>query len=79
VVSVSREEGQPTLREDAEARERMIHNEAAMHPLVRAVLEAFPGARIEAVRDLATEEEELPEAADPVDVAEEPDEGDEFG
>jgi DNA polymerase-3 subunit gamma/tau len=74
VVMVSAEPGRPTLREETLARERSMRSEAAQHPLVRAVLETFPGARIEAVRELA-----LPEASDPEspDVAEERSEGDE--
>jgi DNA polymerase III subunit gamma/tau len=53
VVSVSREEGAPTLRDQAEQRARHLRSEAAEHPMVRAVLETFPGATIEAVRELA--------------------------
>jgi DNA polymerase-3 subunit gamma/tau len=53
VVSVSREAGAPTLREQAEQRLAGLRNEAAAHPLVRAVMETFPGAVIEAVRELA--------------------------
>jgi DNA polymerase-3 subunit gamma/tau len=53
VVSVSREEGAPTLREQAEQRARHLRSEAEEHPMVRAVLETFPGATIEAVRELA--------------------------
>jgi DNA polymerase III subunit gamma/tau len=60
VVTVSREEGQPTLREQAERRLATLRREAAEHPLVRAVLETFPGATIEAVRELA--EAAAPEA-----------------
>jgi DNA polymerase-3 subunit gamma/tau len=56
VVSVSGDEGAPTLREQTEARALSLRNEAAHDPLVRAVLEAFPGARIEAVRELDTAE-----------------------
>jgi DNA polymerase III subunit gamma/tau len=70
IVTVSREDGQPTLREEAEARDASLKNEAAQHPLVRKVLEAFPGARIEAVRELGQ--------AEPVESGEEPGEGDEF-
>jgi DNA polymerase-3 subunit gamma/tau len=53
VVSVSGAPGAPTLRQQAEEKARSLRNEAAEHPLVRAVLEAFPGATIEAVRELA--------------------------
>jgi DNA polymerase III subunit gamma/tau len=76
VVSISSEEGAPTLREEAEARALSLRNEAAQHPLVRAVLETFPGARIEAVRELGATE---PAAeAEPPDGAEERSEGDDF-
>jgi DNA polymerase III subunit gamma/tau len=53
VVSVSREAGAPSLREQSEQRARHLRSEAEDHPMVRAVLETFPGARIEAVRELA--------------------------
>ncbi len=76
VVSISGEEGAPTLREQAEVRALSLRNEAAQHPLVRAVLETFPGARIEAVRELGAPE---PAAeAEPPDSAEERSEGDDF-
>ena len=51
MVLVSREPGLPTLRQTAievEAAEKVT---AAKDPLVRAVLDTFPGARIEAVRN----------------------------
>jgi DNA polymerase III subunit gamma/tau len=68
VVSISGEEGAPTLREQSEARALSLRNEAAQHPLVRAVLETFPGARIEAVREIGAPE---PAAdAEPSDSAE---------
>ncbi|MCP8938146.1 DNA polymerase III subunit gamma/tau [Alsobacter sp. SYSU M60028] len=52
IVALSSEEGQPTLREkaDAEARERMTGVRA--DPLVRAALERWPGAQITAIRDM---------------------------
>jgi DNA polymerase III subunit gamma/tau len=68
IVSVSGEEGEPSLHEQAEARDTSLRNEAAQHPLVRKVLETFPGARIEAVRELGQ--------AEPVEAAEDPGEGD---
>lgn len=55
VVSVSGAAGEPTLAEQERAAEQKVRAEAAEHPLVRAVLEAFPGARIEAIRDLGQE------------------------
>jgi DNA polymerase-3 subunit gamma/tau len=76
VVSVSREEGAPTLRDQAESRALSLRSEAAHDPLVRAVLEAFPGARIEAVRELVTSE---PQAeSEPLDGSEARSEGDDI-
>jgi len=53
LVARSEDEGQgePTLREQEERRERELRNEVASHPLVQAVLDTFPGATIAAVRD----------------------------
>jgi len=70
-VSVSSELGEPTLKEQAEARAQSLKSEAAQDPLVRAVLDAFPGARIESVRETA------PVEAEPVPDADELPEGDE--
>jgi DNA polymerase-3 subunit gamma/tau len=52
VVSIASSGGEPTRREAAEANKTSEREAAAGHPLIRAVLDAFPGARIEAVRDL---------------------------
>jgi DNA polymerase-3 subunit gamma/tau len=52
LVSVSGDLGAPTLKEQAKAAEEELRRRAAEHPLVKAVLEAFPGATIDAVRDL---------------------------
>jgi|SRR5579884_2179068 len=51
LVAVSDAEGAPTLKQQEEERERTLRNEVAAHPLVRAVLETFPGATIAAVRE----------------------------
>jgi DNA polymerase III subunit gamma/tau len=71
LVSISGEEGEPTLKEQAEARNQTMKSEAASDPLVRAVLDAFPGARIESVRETVTapaepmpDADELPEGDD---------------
>jgi DNA polymerase-3 subunit gamma/tau len=58
LVSVSREQGEPTLRQQQIEAEIKRKQDAAAHPLVQAILTAFPGASIEAVRDLADETEE---------------------
>ncbi len=52
IVALSSESGQPTLRETLEARERDRKSGIRSDPLVRAVLERFPGAEIVAVRDV---------------------------
>jgi DNA polymerase III subunit gamma/tau len=51
LIAVSEAEGEPTLREQGERRERELRNEVAEHPLVQAVLETFPGATIAAIRE----------------------------
>jgi DNA polymerase-3 subunit gamma/tau len=55
VVSITQEEGEATLREQSAANDVVKRQEAAEHPLVRAVLDTFPGSKIEAVRDIARE------------------------
>jgi DNA polymerase-3 subunit gamma/tau len=58
MISVSEAAGAPTLRQQEEGRDQDLRNDVASHPLVRAVLETFPGATITAVREQFT-------AADP--------------
>jgi DNA polymerase-3 subunit gamma/tau len=55
VVVLSREPGQPTLKAQMEAREAELKRGVRGDPLVRAVLERFPGAEIVAVRTRETE------------------------
>jgi DNA polymerase-3 subunit gamma/tau len=52
--------GEATLAEQGSAADIARRASAAQHPLVRAILEAFPGARIEAVRDPGTDAYGLP-------------------
>ena len=68
VVSVSQAVGAPTLAEEEAQRAGELRNEVAAHPLVRAVLEYFPGATIAAVRErfAAAEPGVDPMADDPV-------------
>src|SRR6516164_7174395 len=54
MISVSEAEGEPTLRQQEEGRNRDLRNEVAHHPLVQAVLDTFPGATITAVRERFT-------------------------
>ncbi len=51
VISISREAGEPTLAEQGQAADSERKSAAAEHPLVRAILEAFPGAAIARVND----------------------------
>jgi len=71
VVAVSQAEGAPTFAEQAAERDSAVRNEVAAHPLVRAVLDAFPGATITAVRDHAGTGP-VPETGDEAAPAEEP-------
>ena len=73
-IVLSQAEGEPTLAEQGRAAEASRRAVAQSHPLVQAVLAAFPGSSIEAVRDATADAyglggamtpaapEELPEA-----------------
>ncbi|TCZ62930.1 DNA polymerase III subunit gamma/tau [Roseicella aquatilis] len=74
-ITLSNAEGEPTLAEQGRAAEASRRAVAQSHPLVQAVIAAFPGATIEAVRDAGADAyglggtmlppagaEELPEA-----------------
>ena len=50
-IAMSAAPGEPTLAEQGGAADLARRAEAAQHPMVRAILEAFPGARIDAVHD----------------------------
>ena len=49
VVTVSQETGDPTIAEHRAAAQRDLENEAAGHPLVKSVLDTFPGAKLTTV------------------------------
>jgi DNA polymerase-3 subunit gamma/tau len=53
LVSVSGEPGQPTLRRQRDAAEAKLRDAALRDPLVQAVLETFPGAKLVARRGKA--------------------------
>jgi len=80
IISISGEPGEATLREQDTARAAGLRSEAANHPLVRAVLETFPGAKIEAVREKAVETAagETDETTEDTIITEDPLEGDDF-
>ncbi len=62
MVAISSAEGAPTLREQAETREQERRIGVQADPLVRSVLERFPGAEIVAVRSNAPQDEVAPAA-----------------
>jgi DNA polymerase-3 subunit gamma/tau len=70
MVAISSAPGAPTLREQAEAKEQERRIGVQADPLVRSVLERFPGAEIVAVRSNGPEDEIVapaPVAAEPSD------------
>ena len=71
-VSLVNEGGEPTLAEQGRSADKDRRALAETHPLVQAVLAAFPGAAIEAVRDASLDAYGLP----PPNAA--PDDGREF-
>ncbi|HEU0215979.1 MAG TPA: DNA polymerase III subunit gamma/tau [Stellaceae bacterium] len=50
-VAISQAPGAPTLEQQEAARDSEMKSQVAAHPLVQAVLDAFPGATIAAVRE----------------------------
>ncbi len=68
-VALSAAQGEPTLGEQEQTADAARRHAAADHPLVRAILEAFPGAKLGAVRDAAADPYGLPAVAAPADVA----------
>jgi DNA polymerase III subunit gamma/tau len=59
-IAISTAEGEPTIDAQRQAADQGRAEEAAEHPLVQAIMAAFPGARLEAVRDPAADEYRLP-------------------
>jgi DNA polymerase-3 subunit gamma/tau len=64
-IVLSNAAGEPTLAEQTRAADAMRRSLAASHPLVQAIVAAFPGATIEAVRDVAPAEAGAPAGAAP--------------
>jgi DNA polymerase III subunit gamma/tau len=61
-IAVSREAGEATIAEQGSAADTARKTAAADHPLVRAILAAFPGARIDTVHDKTADAYGLPAA-----------------
>ena len=64
VVSLSKLPGEPTLAEQEQAEETARRAHAQAHPLVQAVLTAFPGAVLDGVREVAPPVVEADPASD---------------
>ncbi|HXT78991.1 MAG TPA: DNA polymerase III subunit gamma/tau [Acetobacteraceae bacterium] len=62
-IAISTAEGEPTLAEQGNAADSARRSAAADHPLVRAIMEAFPGARIDTVHDASADAYGLPVTA----------------
>jgi len=56
MVSIANQGGAPTLAEQKQAAKTARFEAVAQEPLVRAVLDRFPGAEIVAVRDVVSED-----------------------
>ena len=69
-IAVSVASGEPTLAEQGTAADTARRSAAADHPLVRAILDAFPGARIDTVHDRTADAYGLPltPSADDADI-----------
>ena len=59
-IALSAGPGEPTLAEQGDTAHQLRRETAATHPLVMAILQAFPGAKIEAVRDSSLDGYGLP-------------------
>jgi DNA polymerase III subunit gamma/tau len=66
-IALSTAEGEPTVAEQGTAADTVRRMAAADHPLVRAIMDAFPGARIDTVHDSTVDAYGLPsdEVPDP--------------
>jgi DNA polymerase-3 subunit gamma/tau len=64
-IVLSGAEGEPTVAEQGAAADTARRVAAADHPLVRAIMAAFPGAQIDAVHDTAADVYGLPAVLDP--------------
>ena len=62
MVSVSQDEGAPSLAEQARAREARRREAALKHPLVQAAMKTFPDAKLTELRD--TPGRRAPDAGD---------------
>jgi len=59
-IALSTAAGEPTLAEQGNAADAVRREAAADHPLIRAIMAAFPGARIDSVHDSNVDDYGLP-------------------
>jgi DNA polymerase-3 subunit gamma/tau len=59
-IALSAAMGEPTLAAQGNAADAVRREEAADHPLIRAIMQAFPGARIDQVSDTTVDDYGLP-------------------
>ena len=71
MVAVSREQGAPTLREQANDRQAELREEVMQDPLVQAVLKKFPGAKVGEITQHSDEPQGDEGALPPADMEEE--------
>jgi DNA polymerase-3 subunit gamma/tau len=64
-IALSTGEGEATIAEQGSAADTARRVAAADHPLVRAIIDAFPGARIDMVHDTSVDDYGLPAAEMP--------------
>ncbi|MSP01094.1 MAG: DNA polymerase III subunit gamma/tau [Acetobacteraceae bacterium] len=62
-IALSTAEGEPTLAAQGQQADVARREEAADHPLIRAIMQAFPGARIDSVHDRDADDYGLPPVA----------------
>ncbi len=72
-IALSPAAGDPTRAPQGEAADAARRSAAAEHPLVQAILAAFPGARLDAVRDETADAYGLPPQAAEAPAADGPD------
>ena len=70
MVAVSREQGAPTLREQANDRQAELREEVMQDPLVQAVLKKFPGAKVGEITQHSDEPQGDEGALPPADMEE---------
>jgi DNA polymerase III subunit gamma/tau len=64
-IALSTAEGDPTMAEQGNAADAARRTAAADHPLVRAIMDTFPGARIDTVHDTSADAYGLPTVDQP--------------